>query len=158
MPSILTDLPPAPSTGPELRALPDQPALDSPEAQQAFAADLQSPEYIQALLMALSGATSPPGGAKASSGVLQMAKEWLNSIPDDALGRMETASLDHVPGYADDVQQMLAHWSAPPPQAAPTARSAIDQAAAEAPISGVLKALKFSLGHDLPKTAAMAAR
>lgn len=157
MPSILTELPKASPPGPELRALPDTPPVDSPESLQAFSRDLQSPEYVQALLMALSGATSPPGGSKVSSGVLQAAKDWLNSIPDDALGRLETASLDHIPGYADEVQQSLARWAAPVPKAPPAAsRSAIDQAATEAPIQGILKALKFSLGHDMPKTAAMA--
>ena len=154
MPSVLADLQKAPPSGSEMRALPDTPPLDSPEALQAFSRDLQSPEYVQALLMALSGATAPPGGAKASSGVLQMAKNWLNSIPDDALGRIESTAL---PAYADEMQAMMGRW-AQPVSAAPaaTTRSAIDQAATEAPIQGILKALKLSLGHDMPKTAAMA--
>jgi hypothetical protein len=162
MPSVLAELKKAPPTapGPELRALPDELTPASPEALQRFAEDLQSPEYIQALLMALSGAAAPPGGAKASSGVLQTAKDWLNSIPDDALGRIESGSLAQTPGYADEIQAMLGQWAQPasklPVEVA--RRSAIEQSALESPIQGVLNALKFSLGRDLPKTAAMAAR
>ena len=153
MPSVLAEFPQAPL--PEFRALPDNPDLSSKEALQAFSRDLQSPEYVQALLMALSGAAAPPAASSAPSGILQRAKDWLNSIPDDALGRIESASLEHIPGYVDDVQATMARWATKPSPSI-SSRAALDQAAVDDPIQGVLKALKFSLGRDMPKTAAMA--
>ncbi len=156
-PSILSEMPS--SQNPEMRSLPDEMSPEEREAILRFAQDIQSPEYRQAMLMALSGVSGAPRAQEAASrGILDRASSLLRGSPEES-ALSDAANAAYKARYTpDEWAALMRHWEEfnQPAKIAdyvPTRAAAKDTAA---PIEGILNALKFSLGFDRPKTAAMA--
>ena len=155
--SILSELPP---TGPELRSLPDEASPYDRETLLRFAQDLQSPEYRQAMLMALSGAAGAPQVATGKSGALSRLSDALLGTQEQRAAMKASEAAYKARFSPEEWAALMQEWEKynVPASLDDIAASAEATRAQGAPIQGILNALKFSLGLDLPKTAAMAGR
>lgn len=143
----------------ELRALPDHPALSDRESLIRFSEDLQSPEYVQALLMALSGVTGAPAAQQAASrGILGQAVRAIRGTPEQLQQEAAEQAAYRAQHTPEEWAALMRHWQEYNTPASMKGYAPSQEAlrAQDAPVRGILDALKFSLGLDAPKTAAMA--